>query len=236
MSPADALIGHRPDGALDFISLDGHRAVRFIAIDPDLKAVAWEGLQSVLVERRYVSALVKQPNGKFAYQSVVKETELERAAFALPAAGTEVVLPTSRPGRFALDIVGVDGRKLSRVEFAVAGAANVAGNLERDAELDLKLDRSEYAPGDEIVLEVTAPYAGTGLVTIERDHVHAFKWFHSETNNALERIRVPDDLEGNAYVSVAFVRDVDSEEIFVSPLSYAVAPFAVDRAFPSSGH
>ena len=66
-------------------------------------------------------------------------------------------------------------------------------------------------------------------MTIERDRVHAFKWFRSETNNALARIRLPDDLEGNAYVSVAFVRDIDSEEIFVSPLSYAVAPFAVDR-------
>ena len=230
MSPADALIGHRADGPLDFIVLDGVRNAGFLAIDRDLQGVALDDLQSVLVERRYVSALVKQPNGKFAYQTVVKEIELERAPFALPPAGAEVALPTDRPGRFAFDILDADGMRLSRVEFDVAGATNVAGNLERDAELDLKLDRREYAPGDEIVLEITAPYAGTGLVTIERDRVHAFKWFRSDTNNALQRIRVPDDLEGNAYVNVAFVRDIDSEEIFVSPLSYAVAPFAVDRA------
>ena len=229
LSPADALVGYRADGALDFIALEGIRSVRFLAIDRDLEAVARQGLQSVLVERRYVSALVRQPNGKFAYQSVVKETELKRTPFELPVAGAEVMLPTNRPGRFALDIVDADGLRLNRVEFAVAGAANVAGNLERDAELDLKLDRDDYAPGDEITLEITAPYAGTGLVTIERDRVHAFKWFRSETNNALARIRLPDDLEGNAYVNVAFVRDIDSEEIFLSPLSYAVAPFAVDR-------
>ena len=229
LSPADALVGYRADGALDFIALEGARTVRFLAIDRDLEAVARERLQAVLVERRYVSALVKQPNGKFAYQSVVKETELERTPFELPSGGAEVTLATSRPGRFALDIVDADGVRLNRVEFAVAGAANVAGNLERDAELDLKLDRREYAPGDEITVEITAPYAGTGLVTIERDRVHAFKWFRSETNNVLSSIRLPDDLEGNAYVNVAFVRDIDSEEIFVSPLSYAVAPFAVDR-------
>ena len=229
MSHADALIGHRVDGSLDFIALDGVRNVGFLAIDRDLQGVALAGLQSVLVERRYVSALVKQPNGKFAYQTVVKEIELERTPFALPAAGTEVALPTSRPGRFALDILDADGMRRNRVEFDVAGAANIAGNLERDAELDLRLDRREYAPGDEIVLEITAPYAGTGLITIERDRVHAFKWFRSDTNTALQRIRVPDDLEGNAYVNVAFVRDIDSEEIFVSPLSYAVAPFAIDR-------
>ena len=230
LSPADALLGYRADGALDFIALEGTRTVRFLAVDRDLEPVAREGLTSVLVERRYVSALVKQWDGTFAYQSVAKETELERTPFELPSAGAAVTLPTTRPGRFALDIVNADGLRLNRVVFAVAGAANVAGNLERDAELDLKLDRGEYAPGDEITVEITAPYAGTGLVTIERDRVYAFKWFRSETNNALASIRVPDDLEGNAYVNVAFVRDIDSEEIFVSPLSYAVAPFTVDRA------
>ena len=230
VSSAEALVGYRTDGTLDFVTLDSARTVRFLAIDRDLDPVALEGLQSVLVERSYVSALVKQPNGRFAYQSVARETELERAAFALPAEGAEVALPTSRPGRFAIDIVDARNTRLSRVEFAVAGTANVAGNLERDAELDLKLDRGEYAPGDEILLEVTAPYAGTGLVTIERDRVHAFRWFRAETNNALARIRVPEGLEGNAYLNVAFVRDIDSEEIFVSPLSYAVAPFVIDRA------
>ena len=230
VSAARALVGFRTDGALDFVTLDSARTARFLAIDRDLDPVALEGLQSVLVERRHVSALVEQPNGRFAYQSVPKETELERTAFALPAEGADMTLPTSRPGRFAIDIVDAGNRRLSRLEFAVAGTANVAGNLERDAELDLKLDRREYAPGDEILLEVTAPYAGTGLVTIERDRVHAFRWFRTETNNALARIRVPEELEGNAYVNVAFVRDIDSEEIFVSPLSYAVAPFAVDRA------
>ena len=230
MTPADALLGYRADGDLDFIALDGERTVRFLAIDRDLAPTAVEGIEAVLYERRYVSALVRQPNGTYAYQSVVKETEVERVPFALPASGAPYVVPSARPGRFALELRAADGVKLSRVEFAVAGAANIAGNLERNAELDLKLDRREYAPGDEIVLEITAPYAGIGLVTIERDRVHAFEWFRSETNTAVASIRVPDDLEGNAYVNVAFVRDIASEEIFVSPLSYAIAPFAIDRA------
>ena len=230
MSPADALVGYKADGELDFIALDAERAVRFLAIDRDLAPIAMDGVEAVLYQRRYVSALVRQPNGTYAYQSVEKENELERAPFGLPATGGDHLLPTAQPGRYALELVDADGGKLSRVEFAVAGAANLAGNLERDAELDLKLDRREYRSGEEILLEITAPYAGTGLVTIERDRVHAFEWFRSDTNTALARIRIPDDLEGNAYVNVAFVRDFDSEEIFVSPLSYAVAPFVIDRA------
>ena len=228
MSPATALLGYRADGDLDFITLNGARTLSFLAIGRDLEPVALDGLSAVLVEQHYVSALVKRPNGTFAYRSVVKETERDRTPLVLAANGTDYVLPTSQPGRFALDIVDAGGTKLSRTEFVVAGAANLAGNLERDAELEVKMNRREYGPGDEIVLEITAPYAGTGLVTIERDRVYAFEWFRSETNQALTRIRVPAELEGNAYLSVAFVRDIDDEEIFVSPLSYAVAPFAID--------
>ena len=134
MSPAAALLGYKADGDLDFIALNGRRTLSLLAIDQDLEPVALDGLTAVLVEQRYVSALVKRPNGTFAYQSVVKETERDRAPFALPAIGTDHVLPTSQPGRFALDIVDANGTKLSRTEFVVAGAANLAGNLERDAD------------------------------------------------------------------------------------------------------
>ncbi len=230
MSPAEALIGYKSDGDLHFIARGAERTVRFLAVGRDAEPTVLDGLEAVLYERRYVSALVKQPNGTFAYQSVPKENEVEREPFTLPAAGRDFLLPSARPGRYALELIASDDVKLSRVEFAVAGAANLAGNLERDAELDLKLDRREYRPGDKIVMEIAAPYAGTGLITIERERVHAFKWFRSDTNTTLQSIRLPDDLEGNAYVNVAFVRDIDSQEIFVSPLSYAVAPFAIDRA------
>jgi hypothetical protein len=229
LSPADALIGYRADGDLGFIARNAERMVRFVAVGPDAAPASVPGLEAVLLERRFVSALVRQRNGTLAYQSVPRETEIRRQPFALPTTGGEFVLPSSSPGRYALELVSGDGVKLSRVEFAIAGAANLAGNLEREAELDLKLDRSMYRPGDEIVMEISAPYSGAGLITIERERVLAFRWFRSDTNTALARIRVPEDLEGSAYVNVAFVRDINSEEILTSPLSYAVAPFTIDR-------
>ena len=229
LAAASALVGYKADGDLAFIAKAALRNVRFVALAADASPAALGNLQAVLLERRYVSTLVQQPNGAFAYQSTLQETELSREALALPADGADYTLPTATPGRFALQLVDANGIALSRVEFAVAGAGNLAGNLERNAELDLKLDRAAYAPGDEIVMEIAAPYAGTGLVTIERDRVYAFEWFRSDTQTALARIRVPEGLEGNAYVNVSLVRSMQAEEIFVSPLSYAVAPFDIDR-------
>ncbi|MBK8285549.1 MAG: hypothetical protein IPK97_12145 [Ahniella sp.] len=43
----------------------------------------------------------------------------------------------------------------------------------------------------------------------------------------MQKIRLPADLEGQAYVSVQFLRALDSPEIFMSPMSHAAAPFRI---------
>ena len=230
MSPLETIVGFKADGDLNYVSRDSERWLRFIAVGRDEQPASLNELEAVVFERRYVSALVKRPNGTFAYQSVLKETPVSRVSFPISAEGEDYQLPTGQPGRFVLKLINNENLTLSQVEFVVAGAQNLSANLERNAELDIKLDRNQYHPGDDITMEITAPYAGTGLITIERDQVYSFRWFRSSTNSTQQNIRVPADLEGNAYVNVAFIRDIDSEEVFVSPLSYAVAPFKIDRS------
>ncbi len=118
---------------------------------------------------------------------------------------------------------------MSRIAFTVAGKANLTSTLERNAELQVKLNKTDYAPGEEITLSVRAPYTGAGLITIERDRIYAYQWFKTNSTSSVQRIRLPADFEGNGYVHVAFVRAIDSPEIFISPLSYGVTPFSVSR-------
>ena len=56
-------------------------------------------------------------------------------------------------------------------------------------------------------MQIQAPYVGAGLITIERDHVYAWQWFKTTTTSSVQKIKVPQGLEGNGYVSVSFVRD-----------------------------
>ena len=67
-----------------------------------------------------------------------------------------------------------------------------------------------------------------GLITIERDRVYAHAWFTSKTTNSVQHITVPKGFEGNGYINVQYIRDPSSDEIFMSPLSYGVAPFSVN--------
>ncbi|MEZ4600972.1 MAG: alpha-2-macroglobulin [Syntrophotaleaceae bacterium] len=229
LSPLETLVGIRPDGRLDYVSQGAERFIDLIAIGSDLERRALKDLKARLIEIRTLSTLVRQPNGTFAYQSVEKEQELSTTDFAIAAEGTRYRLPTNRAGTYVWELIEPQGLKLARVRFSVAGHGNLLGRLEKNAELELKLDRSDYKAGDTIEMNITAPYTGSGLITIESDRVHAWKRFTTDTTSTLQTITVPADLEGNAYVNVAFVRDSGSKEIFTSPLSYAVAPFTIDR-------
>ena len=222
------LVGMKPDGELGYVNRGARRAVSIVAVDPALKAKAVDGLRLELLERRYVSVLERQSDGTLRYESRLREKPLRAEPLALAAAAQDRVLATDAPGEFALVVREASGRELNRIEYSVAGAANVARRMDRNAELELRLARADYAPGEEIELSIRAPYAGAGLITIERERVHTFRWFRADTTSSVQRIRLPEDFDGNGYVTVTFVRDPNSAEIFASPLAHGVAPFSVN--------
>ncbi|HAH07531.1 MAG TPA: alpha-2-macroglobulin [Elusimicrobia bacterium] len=229
VSMRDYLVGYKPDGELRYIAKGSARSVELIAVDPELKRKAVQGLAAQLVELRFVSVLVRQANGTYKYESIQKEVPLSKKELALPAQGLRYPLPTSQPGDFALVLRDADDTELCRVPFSVAGSGNLTRSLEKNAELKVQLSKGDYAPSEEIEIQITAPYVGAGLITIERERVFAYKWFKSSTTGSTQRIRIPDDMEGNGYVVVSFLRAMDSPEVFMSPLSYGVAPFTVSR-------
>lgn len=229
VSPLAYLIGYKPDGDLRYVNRGAARSIELIAVDPALKKVAISRLKTQLLELRHVSVLTQQSNGTYKYESVRKEVPVGTRTVNLQPAGYRYALPTDKPGEYALVVRSEEDTELNRIEFSVAGMANVTRSLDKNAELQVKLNKPDFAPGEEIEVSITAPYTGAGLITIERDRVYAQHWFKTTTTSSVQRIRVPASLEGNGYVNVSFVRAMDSPEIFMSPLSYGVAPFSVSR-------
>ena len=227
VSSSPYLIGVSSPDPLDYVAKGAARSCRWLAVNPKLDPVAVENVQLALVEYRYVSVLVKQPSGAYKYES--RRKEMTRSVHPLPLAreGAEIVLPTKEPGDFAYEVRDAKGAVLNRISWTVAGAGNLSRSLERNAELQIKLDKASYAPGETIRINLRAPYTGAGLITIERDRVYAHTWFKTDASSSVQTIVVPKELEGNGYVNVQFVRDPNSPEVFMSPLSSGAAPFSV---------
>src|SRR2546428_9264527 len=202
--------------------------VDLVAVDPQLNRIAVENVTLNIIAQEYVSVLKRQENGNYVYQSVLKERPAKSEKISAAASGNHYALPTDEPGNYVLELRDDQNRTLSKLRFSVVGHAAVAAALEKNAEFEIKLNAKEYSAGDEIAVSVTAPYSGYGLITIEREKVYGYNWFQTNTPSSIQHIRLPQGFEGSGYVNVAFVRALDSKEIFVSPLSYGVVPFTAN--------
>ncbi|HMJ05814.1 MAG TPA: alpha-2-macroglobulin [Chthoniobacterales bacterium] len=229
VSALPRVIGYKADCELNYIPKGSAHAIEFIAVDPALHKVAAGTLRFNLVEQNYVSILARQENGNYAFESALKERPVRSEEISLAPEGFSYALPTETPGSFVLEVLDRENRRVSKLGFTVVGAGNVSRALDKNSELVVKLDRQQYNAGDEIEMSITAPFTGSGLITIESGRVHAHQWFKSETTSSVQRIRVPQGFDGTGYINVSFVRALDSKEIFMSPLSYAVLPFTVNK-------
>jgi uncharacterized protein YfaS (alpha-2-macroglobulin family) len=221
------LIGYKADGALDFVAKDAQRQVHLLAVDPQLQTAAADALTLEHLERKVLSVLTRQEDGTYRYESRRKENVLQKTPLAIAKEGFNLPLASATPGDYAYIVRDAAGLMLARIDYSVAGQGNVSRTLDRNAELQLTLDKQEYAHGETIAVNIRAPYTGSGLITVERDKVYASRWFRADTQASVQSIDVPKELEGNGYVTVQYVREPGSDEIFMSPLSYATAPFKV---------
>lgn len=230
VSDAAYLVGVKPDGDLAFVRRGSDRQASWLAVNQQLNPVAADGLALELVQRKFVSVLTRQNDGTLKYVSRLRETVRNRRSVGIAAGGSPFPLPTQEPGDFVLVLRDASGVALNTLSYSVAGQANLSRSLERDTELQIQLAKPAYSAGDTIEVSIRAPYVGAGLITIERERVFRYQWFKTGTTSSVQRITLPDDFEGNGYVSVQFLRDPASDELFMSPVSYGVAAFAPNLA------
>ncbi|MDR1008585.1 MAG: alpha-2-macroglobulin family protein [Campylobacteraceae bacterium] len=234
ISPNDYLIGAQADGDIGYIKKNSDRKLNFIAIDQNLTKIAADNLSVEILEQKYVSVLTLQNSGVYKYQSKLKEVSLDESTFSIGANGIDYVIDTKKPGNYKLLVKNEKGGTLYKTYYSVTGDANIDRSLEKNAELELKLSKGEYKNGEEIEIAINTPYIGSGLITIEKDKVYAVKWFKTTTASSTQKVVVPGNLKGNGYINVQFVRDFNSEDIFMSPLSYGVVPFKISQSQQSS--
>ena len=228
VSPMPYAIGYHADTALGYIGKDKAASLKLVCVGPDLKPRAAPDLTARIVRIHYVSVLTKRDNGNYAYVSTRREKPVSDAKLALPAAGTTFALPSHDAGEYRFELRDTEGVVVCSAPFTIVGKGDAERSLDREAELDLKLARAIYNTGDTLEMNLTAPYTGGGLITIERENVLGWKWFKSATPSTVQQIPLPANMDGTGYVSVAYLRGLDSPEVFISPLSYAVKPFTAN--------
>ena len=228
VSDAKYLIGYHANSNLNYVSRDDVRTVKLIALDSNGVRTNANKLKMRTIHRENLTSLIKDYNDYYKYQTITRDTLVSTNTIDVSSEGTEIRLDTTHGGTYFAQITDEDDNILAYIEYFVADASNTALTTDTNAEMQIKLNANEYAAGDNIAVSITAPYVGTGLITIERDKVYAYKWFRTTSTSSVQYITLPDEFEGSGYVNVSFVRDINSNDIFTTPYTYAVAPFRAD--------
>ena len=225
VSNLDTLVGYHCDSDLKYVKRNASRHVKLLAINNQGEPVTLSGLNMRLIKRENLISLIKDYNNNYKYQSVSHDEIISQSSVTVHRTGTDLSLDTTSGGTYFLQLVDENDNLLTNIEYFVAADENTELRQTSQAELQIKLNSGEYKPGEEIEVGITAPYAGSRLITIERDKVYAYKWFNAQTTSSVQKIKLPADFEGTGYVNVSFVRDINSRDIFTTPYTYAVAPF-----------
>ena len=230
VSPLRYLVGYKSDGPLSYINRASVRAVSLIAVDQNLGRIDLDDITASIEEIKYVSTLVRQPNGLFKYQSVKKSCPVSSEKIRISRDGTDFMLPSEISGEYKLTLTDSQGLVYNTINYTIVGEENVSRSLTRTAELELKLEKSDFFSGESARIFVKAPYAGFGLITVEKDKVYSWKWFRTDELSSVQTIQIPREIEGNAYINVMFMRSPRSQEIFMSPFCYGAVPFTLDKS------
>ncbi|MDL2295230.1 DUF11 domain-containing protein [Lachnospiraceae bacterium OttesenSCG-928-E19] len=230
VSDAEYLIGYKSSSDLGYIAKSSKRSINLIAINSDAVKFESPKLTMRVVKKETLTSLIKDYNDYYKYQTVTREKVLKTSEITIPKKGMDLNLDTTSAGTYYIQIIGSNDRVMAHIDYYVAGNENVALTSDQNAELKIKLDAGEYAPGSNISVSITSPYIGSGLITIEKDSVIAHKWFKTSTTSSVQTISLPDNFEGTGYINVSFVRDINSRDVFTTPYTYAVAPFAADKS------
>lgn len=229
VSSQQAVLGYRLTGeatSLEYIPQGRKTGLEWIALNAGLERIALDSLQFIVSERRSVTSLVTDATGQYHYDETPVDRELTRSTLSLEK-GTPLrwTLPTAKPGDYLLRVQDVEGNTLASLPFMVAGESLRAPGELATGMLRLRLNKADYEAGETIQLQLSVPYDGFGLISLERDGVAAHQWFQSKAGETTQSIAIPDDFEGRGYVDVSFVRSLTSPDIYIRPHSVAVAPF-----------
>lgn len=223
------LIGHKAGRDLDYLNPLDPVSVSVVAIGPDAQSMPVADLTRVLVQTKHVSVLAKTSNNSLGYQSQERDETLESLPMALPVGESALPLPLDKPGQFRYEFRNAAGQVLCTIPFFVTGKGDAAKDLERSGELEIKFPDKKWLPGEELEFSLTTPFAGAGLITVERDSVLTQSWFKCDTKTSVQKIKLPETLEGGAYLHVVMARALDSPDVFLNPLASGIKPISAAR-------
>lgn len=236
ISPWPWLMASKPDGNASWVPKGSAFAIDWAAVDSALKPVSPEGLRVTVCKRVERVELSRNDAGSYFYDTVRSWGEPLGEAHPLVLVQGRAHLPvdTAEVGTFRLSVHDASGNLRGECTYTVVGDGGSPDRADRAGEIQVSVENKTYRPGDTVEVSIQAPFAGSGLVTLEREKVWGWHVFKAEGTHAVVPLRIPDDAEGTLYATVCYLRAFDSPEVYRCPFASATVPLRVEKASRSN--
>ncbi len=191
-------------------------SLEVIAIDSQGKPATGDVKVDLKVERQEYHTLkvATAGGGSTTKDQVILREELKQsyplqAATPASAPSTTVNFKPTRGGTYFVTAEATDsqGKKvLSRMPLYVIGGDDFPWAMEDGARILLQPENKTLKPGEEAVIVVKTPIAGTALVTVERNRVHRQFITNLSPEQPVIRVPIQDAEAPNVFISVVLVR------------------------------
>ena len=209
------------------------RKVPVVAVRPDGEVYKPEKPLAVRLSRiEWNYNYVSSPGGGYTYQchrevKLVREDPLD-----LSSGSAEYSFTPDGYGNLELAVVDPESGTASSFRFYTSDYEQswTTSDRERPDGMTLKLDKREYAIGENAKLTIQAPFSGTALLTVESDKVLFSRVILLEKNTAEVDVEVKENFAPNVHCTVSVIRPAVAEEVWKSHRAFATVPLRVTPA------
>ncbi len=206
--------GIKPDNYLGEAGKE--QSFSIVVLDWASNAIAEQVVTVDVVERRWHSVQVQQPDGSIVWETKVEEIPVitSQQVQTDTQGKAKVIFTPANGGVFRGKVCTQD--KGERMHCASAylwvyGGDFVPWRQTNDRSLQVVSDKKEYEEGDMAKILIASPFQGSAyaLITVERGHIRSHEVIQMNSNSTIYSLPISPEMAPNIYVSVMVVKGVD---------------------------
>ena len=213
-----------------------NRPLRFdyIAVDNTMAAAPGRPLKLSLHKVHWNTILRQNTAGRYKYVSEAQTTEMKSYDLTSEEDIQTLTLTPSDYGEYRVRLEDTESTATAEIGFYVSGWRNMPVSMEHPTRLDMTLDKASYRPGQTAKLNIKAPFAGTLLLTVEREKVLSHRTIVMKENTATLSIPIRDTYKPNVYLSGTLTRaiptDTADSKSLLPARAFGVIPLKLDAS------
>ena len=188
--------------------------------------------QIQVVRYDWYSSLEHDENGgEYHWISKKKEIILLDQIINFTTKGYNFKFIPRESGEYEVRLKNPDSKRYTAREFYSYGwgyTNNTSFEVNTDGQVDIRLDKEKYMPGDDAVIVFTTPFNGKLLVTIEGDKLLEYRYINTEKKSAMLKIPIKETYLPNIYITATLFRPLDDGSILLT-VGHGFIPLIVEQ-------